>query len=48
MRPLLIYKYKKNKHKPEINFDQVLMQEERKNKNVAEYLYNQQSMISNN
>jgi hypothetical protein len=25
LRPMLIYKYKKNKHKPEINFDQVLL-----------------------
>lgn len=26
LRPILIYKYRKNKHKPEINFDLLLTQ----------------------
>lgn len=49
LRPILIYKYKKNKYKPEINFNKLLVAEEQKNKNVAEYLYQMtQSVHTNN
>lgn len=39
LRPLLIYKYKKLKHKPEINFEKLFDNEEKRNKTIAEIVY---------
>lgn len=39
LRPILIYKYRKNKHKPEINFDLLLTQQEKFNEEMAENIY---------
>ena len=39
IRHCFIYKYKKYKHKPEINFEKVLNEEDEKNTQVAEFVY---------